>query len=95
MFVLTKFFEEKDYRDQFIDGNLYLSSFSTFTQTIPERPLKVLAENGNEWAIETLKKQHNLDQRDIFEGTVGTVSLENCLNEIDKGFDYPSDPSYK
>lgn len=84
MFVLTKFFEKESYRDQFIDGNLYLLSFSTFTQTIPERPLDALAENGNDWAIEKLKKQHNIDQRDIFEGG-GTVSLENCLNEIDKG----------
>lgn len=55
MRVLTKLFGEKEYRDQFIDGNVYLSSFVAFTRVIPEIPLMALAESRVKWAIETFK----------------------------------------
>lgn len=46
MKILTKFFANKYYRNQFVDGSLYLSSLTEYTKVISERYLKELADNG-------------------------------------------------
>lgn len=73
MKILTKFFANKYYRDQFVDGSLYLSSLTEYTKVISERYLKELADNGCKEAQAELGKLRNREQRDVFEGTIATV----------------------
>lgn len=74
MYVLTKFFENKDFQDDFVNGNWYLSSLSAFTKTYAERGLRKAIMNGDKVAEELLRKQQNKSQRDIFEGTMASVA---------------------
>lgn len=74
MYVLTKFFEKKSYQNDFVSGNWYLSSLSAFTKTYAERGLREAAMNGDKEAKELLRKQQNNSQRDIFEGTMASVT---------------------
>lgn len=74
MFVLTKFFEKKEYQEDFVKGNFYLSSLSAYTKTYSERALRSAVSKGDQLAEDLLKKQQNISQRDIFEGTMASVS---------------------
>ena len=78
MKILTKFFSNKYYWDQFISGSLYLSSLTEYTSVKSERYLQELANQGEKEAQAELDKLRNSEQRDVFEGTVATISKSFC-----------------
>lgn len=73
MKILTKFFSNKYYRDQFVSGSLYFSSLTEYTKIKSERKLQQLANAGNIEAKAELDKLKNNEQRDVFEGTIAAV----------------------
>lgn len=87
MFVLTKFFGSKSFRDDFVNGDLYLSSLSRFTTVYAERGLHEAVAQGDKQAEKLLKAQNNKRQMDILEGTIATlnpddvVKIDNNLRE--------------
>lgn len=80
MKILTKFFSNKYYRDQFVSGSLYFSSLTEYTRVESERYLKSLADNGCKEAQEELDKLRNSEQRDVFEGTIATAPKNFCID---------------
>ena len=72
-YILTKFFEKKSYQEDFIKGNFYLSSLSTFTKTYAERGLMEAVARGDKYARDILNKQRNKSQRDVLEGTIASI----------------------
>lgn len=87
MFVLTKFFGSKSFRDDFVNGDLYLSSLSRFTTVYAERGLHEAVAQGDKQAEKLLKAQNNKRQMDILEGTIAmlnpddVVKIDNNLRE--------------
>ena len=80
MKILTKFFSNKFYRDQFIRGSLFLSSLTEYTSVKSERYLQELANQGDKEAQAELDKLRNSEQRDVFEGTVATIPKSFCIS---------------
>lgn len=76
MYVLTRFFQNKSFLNDFLKGSLYLSDMSEFTKVYSERGLIHLAEEGNKEAKDLLKKLRNNSQRDIFEGTIADIECK-------------------
>lgn len=74
MFVLTKFFGSKSFRDDFVNGDLYLSSLSRFTTVYAERGLHESVAQGDKQAEKLLKAQNNKRQMDILEGTIAMLN---------------------
>lgn len=85
MYILAKFFEKRAYQEDFMNGNLYLSSLSTFKKTYPEKELEEAILRGDKRAEGLLKLQHNNSQRDVFEGTVATLP-PNSIPELPEDF---------
>ena len=85
MKILTKFFSNKYYRDQFVSGSLYFSSLTEYTKDKSERKLQQLADAGNIEAKAELDKLKNNEQRDIFEGTIAAVP-KSCSSQVSKPF---------
>lgn len=85
MKIITKFFSNKYYRDQFVSGSLYFSSLTEYTKIKSERKLKQLADAGNKEAKAELDKLKNNEQRDIFEGTIAAVP-KSLISQINKPF---------
>lgn len=86
MFVLTKFFGSESYRDDFVNGDLHLSSLSKFTTVYAERGLREAVAQGDKQAEKLLEAQNNKGQMDILEGTIATlnpddVKIDNNLRE--------------
>ena len=80
MKILTKFFSNKYYRDQFVSGSLYFSSLTEYTRVKSERYLKSLADKGCIEAQEELDKIRNSEHRDVSEGTIATVPKNFCID---------------
>jgi hypothetical protein len=81
MKILTKFFSNKYYRDQFVSGSLYFSSLTEYTKVKSERYLKALADMGCKEAQVELDKLRNSEQRDVFEGTIATVPKNFSISD--------------
>ena len=79
MFVLTKFFGSKSFRDDFVNGDLYLSSLSRFTTVYAERGLHEAVAQGDKQAEKLLKAQNNKRQMDILEGTIAMLNPDDVV----------------
>ncbi|MDY5044634.1 hypothetical protein [Phascolarctobacterium sp.] len=85
MKILTKFFSNKYYRDQFVSGSLYFSSLTEYTKIKSERKLQQLAKAGNIVAKAELDKLKNNEQRDVFEVTIAAVP-KSFISHVNKPF---------
>lgn len=59
MKILTKFFSNKYYRDQFVSDSLYFSSLTEYTKIKSKRKIQQLADAGNIEAKAELDKLKN------------------------------------
>lgn len=85
MKILTKFFSNKYYREQFVSGSLYFSSLTEYTKIKSERKLQQLADAGDIEAKAELEKLRNNEQRDIFEGTIAAIP-KSIIDQVNKPF---------
>lgn len=68
-FILTKFFERKEFRDDFVNGKLYISSLSEFSD------IKPINQDSTIFNNQSFYKTRNLDQRDPGEGIVADIPI--------------------
>lgn len=75
-FILTKFFEKKEYRNDFLNGKLYFSSLNEFSDIKPISQEPIIINGEPHYQI------RNIDQRDPGEGIIADVNASQQSLEM-------------